>query len=183
MTTLVADDDKVSLPVRAHRVRRRRNASGLTLIEVTLVVMIIGILLLLGIPALNGAKKSAEDRSAQASLRIALTNAKAIRAESDTFALADPTALTKAEPALRFTAGVSPDPKVVSVDTRGDAIVMASRSDSGICYVVGDAANAAGTVYRNLGLARCQASDVPAIPNVVPVDERAVINGDWARGW
>ncbi|MBK5289170.1 MAG: type II secretion system protein [Acidimicrobiia bacterium] len=155
----------------------------MTLIEVTLVVMIIGILMLLGIPALNGAKKSAEDRSAQASLRIAVTNAKAIRAETDNFADADPTALTKAEPSLRFTVGASLDPKVVSVDNRGSAIVLASRSDSGICYVIGDAANAAGTVYQNLGLARCQASDVAAIPTATPADEHAAVGGDWARGW
>ena len=118
-----------------------------------------------------------------ASLRIALTNAKAIRAETDTFADADPTALTKAEPSLRFTAGPSMEPKQVSVDVRGDAVVLAARSDSGVCYVIGDAANAAGTVYRNLGLARCQATDLPAIPTAVPADEHAVVNGDWARGW
>lgn len=184
MRTTVSDADQ--LPATARRARRRscrRDHRGLTLIEVTLVVMIIGILLLLGIPALNGAKKSAEDRSAQASLRIALTNAKAIRAETDTFANADPTALTKAEPSLRFTTGPSMDPKEISVDVRGDAVVLAARSDSGLCYAIGDAANAAGTVYRNLGLARCQATDLPAIPTAVPADEHAVVNGDWARGW
>lgn len=178
----MTDADQLSATARrAHRRPCRRDHRGLTLIEVTLVVMIIGILLLLGIPALNGAKKSTEDRSSQASLRIALTNAKAIRAETDTFA--DPTALTKAEPSLRFTAGPSRDPKEISVDVRGDAVVLAARSDSRVCYVIGDAANAAGTVYRNFGFARCQATDLPAIPTAVPADEHAAVNGDWARGW
>ncbi len=183
MRTLVDTDEELPGTMRARPGSGRRDASGLTLIEVTLVVMIIGILLLLGIPALQGAKKSAEDRSAQATLRIAVTNAKAIRAETDTFADADPAALIKAEPSLRFTAGASTEPKLVSVDNRADAIVLAARSDSGICYVIADGANAAGTVYRNLGLARCQATDLPAIPATVPTDEHAVINGDWARGW
>lgn len=183
MRTIVTADEELPVTMRARPCERRHGASGLTLIEVTLVVMIIGILLLLGIPALQGAKKSAEDRSAHATLRIALTNAKAIRAETEDFADADPAALNKAELSLRFTAGPSTAPKLVSVDNRADAIVLAARSGAGICYVIGDGANAAGTVYRNIGLARCQASDLPAIPTTVPTDEHAVINGDWARGW
>jgi prepilin-type N-terminal cleavage/methylation domain-containing protein len=159
-------------------------ADGFTLTEITVVVLLIGILLLIGIPAFLGAKAKANDRSAQASLRHAFTNAKTIVADADSFSGVTPSSLAKAETSLRFTAGDSDGPGVVSVDAGASDIVLAAQSKSGTCFALGDADNHVGTVFQNLGpVAHCQASAVSALPSSTPTAESAQPAAGWARAW
>ena len=96
---------------------RREDERGFTLIELMVVVLIIAILIAIAIPTFLGAKSRAQDKAAQSSLRNALTNAKGIYTDTDSYGTsADATALTAAEPSLTFNASVPrPAPKVVSV--------------------------------------------------------------------
>lgn len=156
---------------------------GFTLVEITLVVLLLGILLLIGIPAFLNAKSSAKDRSAQTSVRHAFANAKAIYTDKDSYADVTPAAMTAAETGLVFTTGPSTRPTMVSIHADTDGVVLAARSDTGFCYALGDAANAAGTVFANLGTGTCDAGDAPGIPGGVPSDARATVGGGWAQAW
>ncbi len=156
---------------------------GFTLVEVTLVVLLIAILLLIGIPAFLDAKSTAKDRSAQTSLRHAFANAKGIYTDEDSYASVTPAAMTAAETGLVFTTSPSTQPTMVSVHADADGVVLAARSDTGFCYALGDAANAAGTVFANLGTGTCDAGDAPGIPGSVPSAARATVGGGWAKAW
>ena len=166
------------------RVRRGNQAErGFTLVEVLLVTAVIGVLLSIAIPAFLGAKGRAQDRSAQANLRIAITNAKALYADSESFAKVTVATLSAAEPSLRFTGSPSTTPNMVSVHSGSGGIALAAQSKSGVCYVVGDAANPAGTVFMNLGSASCDPGSIANVPTTVPTDDHAIPGGDWAKAW
>ncbi len=163
--------------------RAREHGDGFTLVEVLLVTAVIGVLLAIAIPAFLGAKGRAEDRSAQTSLRIAITNAKALYADTESFSTVTIGALRDAEPSVRFTSDPSDDPNIVSVHSGSGGIALAAQSRSGVCYVVADAGNAAGTVFRNLGSDSCDPSAIASLPTNVPTDDRAEPGGDWAKAW
>jgi prepilin-type N-terminal cleavage/methylation domain-containing protein len=172
------------VPTRPDDASRARRADGFTLTEITTVVLILGVLLLIGIPAFLGAKAKANDRSAQASLRHAYSNAKTILADTDSYAGVTTVSLAKAETSLVFTAGDSDGPGAVSVDSSAAGLVLAARSQSGICFAVGDADTHVGTVFQNLGpIAHCQASVVSPLPTARPSAESALPAAGWARGW
>lgn len=163
---------------------RGRPEKGFTLVEVTLVVLIIGLLIAISIPSFLGAKNRANDRSAQVSLRHALTNAKALYADDDSFVNATPTRLSAVETSLAFTSGVSTGPKVVSIHNSTTTFVAAARSRTGLCYVLGDGANEAGTVFAILASSQaCDAANAPGSPSAVPAADTALIGGGWAKGW
>ncbi len=149
---------------------RREDERGFTLIELMVVVLIIAILIAIAIPTFLGAKSRSQDKAAQSSLRNALTNAKGIYTDSETYVSADPTALGTAEPSLTFSATASTGPKSVSVDnSQATWIVMTAESKSGVCFAIADAINGPGTVFANLGTSPaggCVAtsSAVPAAP-------------------
>ena len=67
------------------RARREDDERGFTLIELMVVVLIIAILIAIAIPTFLGAKSRAQDKAAQSSLRNALTNAKGIYTDSDSY--------------------------------------------------------------------------------------------------
>ena len=156
---------------------------GFTLVEVSIVVLMLGILLLIGIPAFLDAKSNAKDRSAQTSVRHAFANAKGIYADKDSYAAVTPATLSASETGLVFRTGPSSEPTIVSVHSDVDGVVLAARSDTGVCYAIGDAANPAGTVFANLGTGTCDAADAPGIPASVPSAARAVAGGGWAQAW
>ena len=168
---------------RSARAVLARGHDGLTLIEVTTVVLMIGVLIAIGLPSFIGAKARAHDRSAQTSLRIAITNAKAIYADTESYANVTLASLTAAETGVVFTSGPSTKPSVVSMQSGSAGIVFAARSASGTCYVIGDAANAAGTVFGSLGASSCDASTVPPIPTSVPTALHITSGGGWAQAW
>src|SRR2546425_6427730 len=70
--------------IRIHE-RLQREDKGFTLIEMMVVVLIIAILIAIAIPTFLGARKRAQDRAAQSSLRNTVTAAKAIFTDSETY--------------------------------------------------------------------------------------------------
>lgn len=135
---------------------RREDERGFTLIELMVVVLIIAILIAIAIPTFLGAKSRAQDKAAQSSLRNALTNAKGIYTDSDSYGTSASlaTALTAAEPSLTFAAGgatASASAKDVQVTVIDSTHVMFTAvAASGSCFVVGDAANGPGTVFAKI---------------------------------
>ena len=138
------------------RARREDDERGFTLIELMVVVLIIAILIAIAIPTFLGAKSRAQDKAAQSSLRNALTNAKGIYTDSDSYGTSATlaTGLTAAEPSLTFAAGSatpSSGAKDVQVSVVDSTHVMfTALSSSGACYVIGDAANGPGTVFAKI---------------------------------
>lgn len=163
--------------------RRGRDQRGFTLVEVLLVTAVIAVLMVIAIPTFLGTKERVQDRSAQSSLRVALTNAKALYADTESFAKVTTTTLHDSETSLDFTSAPSSAPNVVSVHSGSGGIVLAAQSRSGVCYVVGDAANVAGTVFRNLGTASCDAGSITSLPNSAPTDDIASPGSGWAKAW
>ena len=168
---------------------RREDERGFTLIELMVVVLIIAILIAIAIPTFLGAKSRAQDKAAQSSLRNALTNAKGIYTDQDSYGASSAalvTGLTSAEPSLTFQTAASTGAKVVSVNVLSSTgVVMAALSSSGSCYVIGDSANGPGTVFKNLGTASCDAATVTSLPAVgaAPTITNATAGGGWAQAW
>jgi len=123
---------------------RRKDDSGFTLIELMVVVLIIGILIAIAIPTFLGARKRAQDRAAQSSLRNTVTAAKTIYTDHEDYTQATTTALSSAEPSLTFVAkgtGVTTGqaPNTVSVDPFATSqFYAAAMSASGTCWYIGD---------------------------------------------
>ena len=163
--------------------RRGRDQRGFTLVEALLVTAVIGVLLVIAIPSFLGTRARVQDRSAQANLRVALTNAKALYADTESFAKITATTLHDAETSLDFTSAPSTAPNMVSVHSGSGGIVLAAQSRSGVCYVVGDAANAAGAVFQNVGTASCAAASITSLPNSPPTDDTASPGSGWAKAW
>src|SRR5882672_8453116 len=89
--------------------RLRKKEDGFTLIELMVVVLIIAILIAIAIPTFLGARKRAQDKAAQSSLRNELTAAKTLFTDNETYTpAATPANLTAVEPSLTPLAGTAP---------------------------------------------------------------------------
>ncbi len=169
------------------RLRCDRDAEdGFTLSEMSVVVLLIALLISIAIPTFLGAKARAEPRAAQASLRIAFTEAKTVFADTESYSRVSPGVLGPTEPELTFTLGPSTGPKNVSVSATSDGVVLAARAANGSCYAVGDGTHGSGAVYMNLGPVSCDAGIVSPTPDTLiapPGPDHAVAGAGWARAW
>jgi type IV pilus assembly protein PilA len=132
--------------LRARRQEGERE-EGFTLIELMVVVLIIAILLAIAIPTFLGARKRANDRAAQSSLRNSLTAAKTIYTDSQNYTLATPSELNNQEPNISHVAAgtASTGFKEVSVATTTDSFSAAAKSAGGNCFYIKE--DATGTKY------------------------------------
>jgi type IV pilus assembly protein PilA len=123
--------------------------AGFTLIELMVVLLILAILLAIAIPTFLGVTKSANDRAAQSNLNTALVNAKAYyqnQSQTYTTSAALVTALTTAEPSLKFQTTASTSQNQISVfvpsataGTAGTGVILAGVSkNGGNCWYVVD---------------------------------------------
>ena len=145
------------------RERRRDGEEGFTLIELMVVVLIIAILLAIAIPTFLGARKRAQDRAAQSSLRNALTAAKTIYTDNQSYTAATVAELKNTEPSLTFVAGAtgSADAKTVAVDTSAASqFIGAVLSASGKCFYLQDVVSTTGgTTYAKGTGTICKTAD------------------------
>jgi type IV pilus assembly protein PilA len=137
---------------------------GFTLIELMVVVLIIAILIAIAIPTFLGARDRAQDRSAQSNARNALTAAKTVYSDNQSYLTPDAaglrTAMEDAAPELAYIAGPSTDKDTVSVAATAQRVQVVVKSETGDCFSLTDTATGAtaGTVGPTNQGATCTAA-------------------------
>ena len=117
----------------------RQRDRGFTLIELTVVVVVLGILVAVAIPTFLGAKDEASTASAKSRAVQAMKTQKTLYADGNGYE-ADPSKLAAAEPSLDFRSLGSGDVPtevkgVVYVrDVGPDSVTVVARSPEGECY-------------------------------------------------
>ena len=127
---------------RARRFEEEIADAGFTLIELMVVLLIMAILLAIAIPTFLGVKGGAQDRAAQSNIETALTNAKAVYGNNQSYGTTSASiqaSLTAAEPSLTFTtsANASTSQNTISVatdQTPGTAVMVVTKSAAGDCW-------------------------------------------------
>jgi type IV pilus assembly protein PilA len=147
--------------------RDREPEAGFTLIELMMVVLIIAILIAVLIPTFVGAKRRAQDRAMQSSIRNALTAAKVVYSEHGDYTQATVAGLTAAEPGIAFVAaGTAPvGQNAVSIEPVSTTYFrIAGQSRSGACFFLSDdeSASGVGVLYATASGGSCTASSAPA---------------------
>jgi type IV pilus assembly protein PilA len=137
------------LQLMRRRLQGEQREGGFTLIELMVVVLIIAILIAIAIPTFLGARQRAQNRAAQSSLRNALTAAKTIYTDSQTYVSATAAAMESVEPSLSYvaTGTASTNQNEVSVNNSAAGVfAAAAMSASGTCYWIKEDVTA-GTTY------------------------------------
>ena len=117
----------------------RQSDRGFTLIELTIVIVVIGVLVAVAIPTFLGARDRTNTASAKSRAVQALKTQKTLYADGNGYE-ADPSKLAAAEPSLDFRSLGSGDVPtevkgVVYVrDVGPDSVTVVARSPEGDCY-------------------------------------------------
>ena len=126
---------------------------GFTLIELMVVVLIIAILIAIAIPTFLGARDRAQDRSAQSNARNALTAAKTVYTDNQSYLAPDLagllTALESSAPELDYVSTASTGKNVISVAATAQRVQLVVKSDTGSCFAMTD--QATGTTAGTTG--------------------------------
>ena len=152
--------------------RLRDDEEGFTLIELMVVVMILGILLVMGMPTFLGVRSRFQDRAAQTDLRNAVLSARILYTDNATFtsATSAPTGLVMIVPNMCYVAGTAATKSVdigavacasgagngsISVNSTATQFTAARLSSSQSCFVILDSTT--GTKYAKTTAANCYA--------------------------
>ena len=115
---------------------------GLTLVELLVVMLVIGILLGIAIPTFLTAQNSSKEAVAKTGVRQALTAQKQYYAETNNYASA--AQLSAIEPSIQFDGTEAVLGKVyVRPGAANQVVELVSQSANGKCYWVKDSASAA----------------------------------------
>jgi type IV pilus assembly protein PilA len=113
-----------------------REEGGFTLIELMSVILIIGILMLLGLPTFLGARNRAADRAAQADIRNAFAAERAYYTDTLTYTT-NPALMTAIEAAITYVDGDTPLTTHVAYlhhHVLANELFVSAMSTSGTCW-------------------------------------------------
>jgi type IV pilus assembly protein PilA len=145
------------LQLMRRRLQGEQREGGFTLIELMVVVLIIAI------PTFLGARQRAQNRAAQSSLRNALTAAKTIYTDAQSYVGATAVAMEGVEPSLSYVANNVDSTSQNEVSVRGTATTFAAAalSASGTCYWIKEDTTS-GTTYGSGASTACAGDDANA---------------------
>jgi prepilin-type N-terminal cleavage/methylation domain-containing protein len=123
---------------------------GFTLVELMIVVLIIAILVVIGMATFPATRARAQDRTAQADLRNALSAEKAHFADEQAYTQVR-AELAAIEPSLSLDAAADQAPTAGSVayTSSGATVTLATRSATGTCFYLRDTATSGTTYLKN----------------------------------